>query len=143
MEQPLRYQVLRQNELICIPAHISRSFVQAHPQYNFVYASDIRRIRTEGQPSEFIGEPNAYPVPTLEKYCPSQKIYFNDNELIHLNIIEEWVSKIPLDKPIIPCLKIGRGCSQLYVIAPRLFSYLTKRIDNIKYNNIKYIYAAQ
>lgn len=140
MEAPLKFPERKLDE-ICIPHHISRTFVRQHEEYTFVYGYDVRRLGMEGQPWVFVGEPNAYPVPTLVRYCPSQKSFFNDAEFnIYKSIIDEWVDLIPTNKPVIPCPKIGRGCSQLYVIAPRLYSYLHNRIDNIKYPNIKYVY---
>jgi hypothetical protein len=139
MEATLKSQEEKPGE-ICIPSHISQTFVRQHEDYTFVYGYDVRKLGMEGQPWVFVGEPNAFPVPVLVRYCPSSKTFFNDAEYnIYKAIIDDWISVIPLNKPVIPCPKIGMGCSRLNEIAPILFSYLTKKIDAIKYPNIRWI----
>lgn len=135
------------SDQIVIPSHISRTFVKEHRDYIFVYGFDVRGLGCEGQPWAFHGESNCYPVPTLEKYCPSSKIFFNDgNFTYYANIIDDYIDKIARDafiskKPVIPCRKIGMGCSQLHFVAPRLFAYLQKRLNVIQYPDIKWRYA--
>lgn len=133
-------------EQLIIPAHISKTFVQQHEELIFVYGYDVRGLGMEGQPWVFHGEDNCYPVPTLERYCPSQKTYFDDNAFTHYaNIIDNAIDKIAQQafmskKPVIVCPKIGRGCSRLHEIAPRLYAHMTRRLNQIKYPDIQWKY---
>ena len=134
------------NSQIVIPGYINRNFVQNHIEYIFVYSIDIQLSRIDGQPYEFAGEPNTFPVPTLVRYCPSQKTFFDDNDFTrYANIMDESIDKIAQQafiskRPVIPCPKIGMGCSRLHEIAPKLFKYLTERLNLIKYPDIKFVY---
>lgn len=133
-------------EQLVIPGHISRTFVQAHQDLIFVYGIDVQCSSIAGQPYEFASERNAMSVPTLERYCPSQKIFFNDgNFTFYANILDDAIDKIAqrafiTKYPVIVCPKIGRGCSRMFEIAPRLYAYMIRRLDLIKYPDIKWKY---
>lgn len=138
-------ELINSNQIV-IPARISKAFVQRHQSYIFVYSIDIQCSSVQGQPSEFVGQHNCYPVPTIERYCPSQKIYFNDAMFVlYANAIDDALDKVAQQAfvtkhPVIPCRKIGMGCSRMNELAPRLFAYLQKRLDILKYPDIKWNY---
>ncbi len=133
--------------IIKIPSHISRTFVQQHEELIFVYGYDLRGLGIMGQAWALHGEPNAYGVPTLERYCPSQKVFFDDSLFTHYaNHMDDAVDKIAqvafiTKRPVIVCPKIGMGCSRLYEIAPKLYDYMTKRLNLIKHQNIEWNYG--
>lgn len=132
--------------ILRIPVPITRAFVHQHKECIFVYGIDMQCSSIQGQPFEFAGEPNAYPVPTLERYCPSQKTLFNDSLFTHYaNIMDDAIDKIARDafygkKFVIVCPKIGMGCSRLHDVAPRLYAYMTKRLTLISHTQIKWLY---
>lgn len=128
--------------MIPIPYRISRSFIQSHPNYIFVYATDVVGRGCEGHEWQAKGEPNAYGIPTIYKLCPSSSVYFQDSRRE-----EQWeyiikaFEKIPRDQgPIIPFRKIGLGCSRMHELAPKMFAEMWKLIDLIKAPDIEYIY---
>lgn len=133
-------------EQIAIPSRIFRLFVQQHKELIFVYGIDIQLSRIDGQPYEFVGEDNCYPVPTMERYCPSQKIFFNDGLFTHYaNFIDNAIDRVSQQafvskRPIVVCPKIGMGCSRLNEIAPKLYAHMTRRLNQIKYPDIKIVY---
>lgn len=130
--------------VIKIPHHISRTFIQQHPEYIFLYAGDVKDKSILGQAWAAKGAPNAFAIPTLYKYCTSSAVYFTDSRRSEwTEYIDNAFSLIPnWDKPIIPFPKIGRGCSRLQELGPKVYEYIHKRINEIKYPNIEYIYHA-
>lgn len=133
-------------EQLVIPAHMSRTFVQQHDELIFVYGFDVRGLGIMGQAWALHGEINCYPVPTIERYCPSQKTYFDDNAFsMYATFIDNAIDKIAQQafmskKPVIVCPKIGMGCSRLHEIAPRLYAHMTRRLNQIKYPDIQWKY---
>lgn len=125
-----------------VPQHISRTFIQQHPAWIFVYSYDVVGKGFFGQCNAAHGEENAYPVPTIYKWCPSAKILFQDSRRD-----EQWqyiraaLDKIPRDgRPIIPFRRIGLGCSRMQEFAPRMWQDLQTELKAISYSPIEWLW---
>lgn len=118
--------------MIIIPYKIFRSYVQKHPEMIFLYGHDYLRRGCLGQAWELYNEPNTYAVPTLYKYC-ANAVFFQDCCYdTHVQQISSFLLKIPNDgRPVIPCRKIGEGCSRMKEFAPKLFAWLQKQLTLI------------
>lgn len=125
--------------VIQIPHKILRSFIQQHPEWNFVYGYDRIKRGMLGQCWQTVGEPNCFPVTTVQKLCPSGSRYLNDYSKEHQQWILDDVERIPRNKPIIVFRKIGQGCSRMEELAPRLWSLMYMRLNEIKYPNIEIV----
>lgn len=125
---------------IVIPAHrIFRTFVQAHPEFIFIYGQDYTNKGCLGQAWQMANEPNSFPVCTLLKVCNSQsdKYLYDDQFESNAEKICERIQFIPRDnRPIIYAQRLGRGHSQLYQRAPRTYAFLIKALKEIQYTNI-------
>ncbi len=123
---------------IIVPLHISREFIQTHRQWNFIYSADYLLRGALGQMWAAHNEPNTFPVPTLYKYC-SNPVFFQDH-LEQEEMINEFLNKIPKDKPLIVFPKIGLGHSRMKEFSPRLFTGLHRSLKEIEYpyKEIKY-----
>lgn len=126
-----------------IPRWISRSFIQSHRKdLTFIYGDDLNGQHYMGQASHCKGEPNCYPIPTKRLCCMDpDRAFFDDQrfELLWKPAIDKAFDAIPREKPIIPLPKIGQGDAQLPVRAPKVFAYITKRINEIAYPYIQFI----
>jgi hypothetical protein len=125
------------NPKIIIPFHISRTYIQRHTDWIFIYGQDYQERGMFGQSNAAYGEPNAFMVPTCRKMCKSNR-YWSDSEYLEVcSYIDEAINKIPRDgRIIIPFPKIGMGASQMNYMAPKLFTYMNMKIDSIKHPNI-------
>jgi len=130
-----------QDEVITIPHHVSREFVQAHPEWIFVFGNDLHEKGFFGQANSCYGEPNAYQIPTCYKQCKSSG-YWHDSMFDEVkDYIDKAVAKIPRDgRPIIVLEKIGTGGSRMKEFAPKLYNYMKMKLDTIKYPNVKIDY---
>lgn len=107
-----------------------------------MYASDYFNKSIFGQAWSVAHEPNAYPVPTIYKACCGEHHMLDELYDLHRPLIDERINQIPRDgRPIIPLKKIGEGHSQMSTRSPRLFAYLRKRLDEIKYPFTKIDYC--
>lgn len=127
------------NKIIQIPHHISRTFIQQHPEYTFVYGQDHIRRGIMGQSWVCGGEPNCFPITTVQKLCPSGSRYLSDSNLEHEQWIEKDLDLVPRDKPIIVFRRIGEGCSRMKEFAPRLHAELKEVLFKISYKPIEII----
>ena len=126
---------------INVPYYIQQSFVHNHQELTFLYGNDYANKGCLGQVVNFIGEANAISIPTCNKLCPSSNNkYWQDSmyDDVVSKMEEQFMKALATNKPIIPCRKIGEGCSQLCIVAPKIFYYMKKRIDEIKYKHIKW-----
>lgn len=125
---------------IVVSGHrITRTFVQNHPQYIFLYGQDYSKKGCLGQAWAIANEPNTFPIYTLYKVCNSQsdKYFHDDQFLANCQKIDESFDAIPKDgRPVIPLHKIGCGHSQLWIKAPQTYAYLVARLKTIMYPNI-------
>lgn len=126
------------SEQIIIPGRISRRFIQLNTQWNFVYSSDVPCCGVFGQMWFAHGEPNAYPIPVLMKICQSStdKFFYDSAFEFFQKHINDFINRIPTDKPIVMFPKIGEGYSQMKKLAPRLHAYLLEEINKILWPNI-------
>jgi hypothetical protein len=126
-----------------IPHRISRHYIASNQQWIFVYSHDLAERGMLGQAFFAFAEPNTKPIYTCRKLCPSAlNRYFQDaciDEFVE--ITEKAIVNIQEpNKPIIPFPKIGEGCSRLQEYAPKCFSYLRKRLDEIKWKDYELDY---
>lgn len=131
---------------ILIPYNVSRLFIQSHINYVFVYGQDYSNKGCFGQAWQCANEPNSYPVPTLLKICNSStdRFFYDEAFEFFQKFIDERINAIPKDgRPIIPVRNIGRGYSELYLKAPKLYKYIHDRLDVIKYPNMRYDYKGE
>lgn len=124
-------------EKIVIPHKLTRRFIASNKQWIFLFSYDAAQKGILGQAWFAFGEPNAYPIFTCRKLCPSSlNRYYQDLDE-YKEVVEQCIKNIPSDeRPIIPFPKIGEGCSRLKEFSPNLYEYLHKRINEIKYPNI-------
>lgn len=115
---------------IVIPFKISRKYIQAHPDYIFLYGHDELRRGCLGQAWDFYNEANTFFIPTLYKYC-ANPVYYQDLGA-HFESVDFAFSLIPADgRAIIPCRKIGRGCARMNELSPKLLEYIENRLKRI------------
>lgn len=120
--------------MILLPHHISRTFIAKHPEWIFVYSQDYHGKGCLGQAWSGHGEPNAFPVPVLLKVCQNQSDrWFSDNQYEeYKKFIDEKILLIPRDgRPILPFRSIGKGNSEMYLRAPKLYKYLMDELNAI------------
>lgn len=124
--------------MIIVPYKIYTSFIQSHSEVNFLYSIDYLMKGGFSQSIVCYGEPNCYPIPTVYKYC-ANTVYWQDNHYA-IDCIDEFMDKIPLDKPIIPFRKIGEGCSRMNELCPKVYEYMKSRIYRIASRDYKINY---
>lgn len=125
---------------IIIHIPITRVFVCSRKDLYFLYGHDYAGRGFAGQAWQLHNEPNTWPIYTMLKYC-SAKNFFSDDINEHWGMVLESLKRVPLDRPIIPCPKIGCGCSRMFELAPKLYAAMVNYIDKLKYPNIKYVYG--
>lgn len=132
-------------DTILLPYRISRAFIQAHPNWIFLYGCDYMGKSFFGQAYSAMNEPNTIGIPTVWKICAAGIKYLNDDMWDHFkSMVDSGLDRIPLNKgPIIPFPKIGEGHSQMIKMAPKLWTYMRMRIDTIKYPKIKIDYDGE
>lgn len=121
--------------MIKIPYRISREFIQAHPELIFVYGSDLAGCSRLGQAGQCYGEPNTFSIPTKIKLCRSSSESFVTDTKFDTWFKDEIDKKFNLitgdGRPIIPFRKIGEGCAELPIRAPRALAYIQSRLLEI------------
>ena len=129
---------------IIIPHHISRGFVVKNPDFIFVYGCDVVGKACLGQAWNCYGEPNAFGIPTMIKYCSAKQHYRDDSGAANYQgYIDRAISLIPLDgRPIIVLPGIGRGCSRMFELSPKLYNYMIAVLDKIRHKNVEIDYNA-
>src|SRR5574338_382824 len=88
---------------IKIPFRITRRFIAANKQWIFLFSYDAAMKGMLGQAWFAFGEPNAYPIFTCRKLCPSSlNRYFQDLDE-YKEVVEQCIASLPKDgRPIIP-----------------------------------------
>ena len=125
------------SNLIRIPIRITRSFVVNHHELIFLYAHDFLRKGCFGQAWSLHGEPNTYPIFTMYKYC-ANPVYFSDSDYWFIEVNKTF-ELLPKDKgPIIPCRKIGKGCSRMQEFAPKLLTHIQNKLAEIAHKDIEW-----
>jgi len=103
--------------MITIPARITREFIEAHPQYNFVYPTNLWHTQRVGPAKICAGLANCFGVPVRWSLCKSSG-YFQDSQFEQLkDAIDLDIAAIPKDKPLVLFPKIGSGHSRMHVLA--------------------------
>lgn len=118
-------------EITTIPYYITREYIQAHPDWNFIHSTNFWNNQTVGPAAICAGLDNCYGVPVRWRLCKSSG-YFQDAQREEIiKQIDKMIDVIPLDKPLIPFPKLGNGDSRMYVFAPIAYAHLKKRLDAI------------
>jgi hypothetical protein len=118
---------LEETPMIILPRTITRSFVKAHPEWNFVHGHDVQKKGFFGHASIY-NEPNTFALPTMYKFCASGARYFTDADNDAKVIVYTAICKIPTDKPVVVLRGIGTGCSRLRELAPHLYNEMMNRL---------------
>jgi hypothetical protein len=131
--------ILSNLEPIIIPVNISRTFIQNHPSWIFLYGNDLQDKGCLGQPWSCLGEPNCYSIPTARKLCFSStdKFWREGHFPLFQDVLAQAIARIPKGKPVIPLRKIGEGCSRLRESSVSCYDLLIAELSKIKYPNIK------
>lgn len=125
---------------IILPHHISKSFIQQHPEWVFIYGKDFCETGMMGQMWVAHGEPNCFGIPTCTKLCPSNKQYLNDYSALHLDRLVRALADIPRDgRPIHPIRRIGMGCSRMFELAPTLYKFMITELDLIRHKDVEVV----
>ena len=130
---------------VIIPHRVTRAFVAQNPELIFVYGCDVVGKACLGQAWSCHGEPNAFGIPTMIKYC-SAKVHYHDvaDSATYKQYIEQAIAKIPRDgRKIIVLPKIGMGCSRMYELSPKLYNFMIAALDLIRYKNVEIDYSSQ
>ena len=135
------------SDLITIPRIVTRKFIQEHSDWIFLYGADYFRKGALGQMWHCHGEPNAYPLTTCHKLCPSSSSkYWNDSWELGWEALQKDMDMIvyhPVNgKLVIPLRKIGEGASRMIDMAPKMYKFMKDFIDLVAYKNIRIDYNA-
>ena len=120
---------------------ITRTVVQAHPDWIFVFGDNCARVGLGGQAKEMRGEPNSFGVVT--KWSPGRALssYFTDSDwLLGTNIpkrIQDAFNKIEAHlwagkTIVIPSDGLGTGLAELPTRAPKIHAYIEQHIARLE-----------
>jgi hypothetical protein len=132
---------------IVIPARVTESFVNAHPELIFVYGNDYMERGCFGQSAHLGGtgeyrKKNTFRVPTSYKYCSNPVLFSDASYEENIRLIDDAIQQFSADiRPVIVLNKIGEGASNLKLLAPRTFKYLKSRLSEVCYKNIVWNYT--
>jgi len=144
--------------VIIVPYRITEKFIRDHPELTFVYSSDLEGKGGLGMQWFMAGPSNSYPVPTLVKFC-ANSVYFQDAQeygnyhpfgyhaipesglKYNQSKIDEAISFIPKNNPIIVPPKIGLGCARMKEYCPRTYAYLRSELNKIMCKDVKIDYS--
>ena len=119
--------------IVYVPYRITRAFIRLHQDWSFVYGNVWGNHIRKGQAEQALGEPNAFYVPTRHLPCTCAHSLWNDfNFSFWLFLFEDCLNDIPRDKPIMLFPKIGTGGSSLNLAAPKIYRYMTEKLNEIK-----------
>jgi hypothetical protein len=132
--------------IIRAPYRITRREIRQNRETTFyVFGDNMLRKGLGGQAREMRNEPNAIGIPT--KYFPAmedQRAFFTDAAMDDHDVmsdIDDAIYRIDrlLDEGydvVIPLAGVGTGLSELPLRAPRLFNYITQKLQFLerKYN---------
>ena len=129
--------------IIVLPKRVSKTFIQSHREWIFLYGATYYGKIYFGQGGQCADESNCFPIPTKVRNCMSNNdAFFSDTEFDYWSsAIIEAINKIPKDgRPIIPLPKIGEGCSDLKFRCPKIFAFLKEQLASVAYPSIKIDY---
>lgn len=113
---------------------ITREFVQANPDYIFLFGDNTIRQGYGGQAKEMRGEPNAIGIVT--KRFPSMEFgsLFTDDDFEEAKrYIDMDFARIPdsCKTIVIPYAGLGTGRALLNKYAPKIYDYILKKIEQL------------
>jgi hypothetical protein len=118
---------------IIAPWYITRDWAIAHPEYVIIYGNAVHSSGSQlGMPAVLHDLPNCFPISVRFKLCRDDSAYFSDARFEECTNEIFWsFGNLPIDdRPIIPLRKIGQGFAELPIRAPRVFSYLQRKLKN-------------
>ena len=130
--------------MIIVPYRITEKFIRDHPELTFIYSSDTRNKGGLGMQWFIAGPANSFPVPVLFKFCANPEYFrdeFHDFNKKATDIIDEYLSIIPKNKPIIVPPKIGLGCARMLEYCPITYEYLRMELNKIMSHDFKIDYT--
>lgn len=94
------------------------------PNYSFVFGDNTKEYGNAGQ-AQIRGMENAYGIPTKVSPGMSEEDFFSDDKYDeNCAIIDEFISRIPIDRSLILNINIGRGLAKLHDTAPKTYGYM-------------------
>ena len=120
---------------------ITRSYIQAHRSWLFVFGDNLAHRGYGGQAKECRGEPNTLGIPT--KYYPSMEnnAFFTDDDYqVVRSAIDCAITSIDFSdyKKVVILPHIGERRAQLPTSAPKIWDYVQivlRKIKRLKRNN--------
>ena len=122
---------------VMLKRHITRKFVQEHPNYIFVFGDNLIRKGRGGQAKEMRGEPNAVGIPTKKAPSKREDAYFTSRDLYgYRNAVIEDLRKIVYHLykggvVVFPRRPLGSGLAELERRAPFIYKFLLDFRDEI------------
>ncbi len=117
---------------------ITRSFVQQHPDYIFLFGDNLARRGFGGQAAAMRNEPNALGIPTKKLPSRSANAFFTDSEFQQNKAaIDDAFEKrsrrssSKIQTVVTPKDGIGTGRAELKSRAPQTYEYLQKRLREL------------
>jgi hypothetical protein len=126
---------------------IVRKDLQEHPNIIYVFGDNMARKGYGGQAKEMRGEPNSIGIPT--KYYPtmSEESFFKDETIfdpVVMSAIDTALERIEEQLiykcvVVIPAAGIGTGLAELPKRAPKIYKYITDKLEELgkKYGSYK------
>lgn len=117
---------------------ITRSFVRAHRNHNFLFGDNLLRRGFGGQAAAMRGEPNAIGIPTKKFPHNGEEAFFTDDEFEQNKaVIDQAFERLSRRSStaeqiiVIPADGLGTRRAQLESRAPLTFAYLQKRLRDL------------
>lgn len=123
--------------------HITRELILATRETHiYLYADDATRRAHLGQAEECSNCPSAFPITTKLFPCKDNMAYFNDaffvrntqlieQDIINMKCVVAFRTGLPFPIKIVILPKIGRGCAEMHIRAPKTYAYLLEQLCNI------------
>ncbi len=117
---------------------ITRSFIQSHRSWLFIYGDNLIHRGYGGQAKECRGESNTIGIPTKRFPSMSPLAFFSDEDFESITItMDHALFDVNLSsyEKIIVLPHIGEGRAQLPQCAPFIYKYLVKMLNKLKEKN--------
>ena len=115
--------------------HVTRSYIQAHRSWLFVYGDNLVRRGYGGQAKECRGEPNTLGIPTKHYPSMEKKAFFTDEDYwVVRDVIENAILSVDFSEyeKIIVLPRIGEGRAQLSSHSQKIWEYVQDCLKRLK-----------
>lgn len=116
----------------------TRELIKSFPDTLFVFGDNMARSGYGGQAREARGEPNAVGIPTKWAPTSAPEAFFKDEDFDKvIPIIDAHFLTLHLHfgKVIWPEDGIGTGLAELDLRAPKIFSYIERKLLELQINS--------